>query len=56
MANLTETQLTAADWLHTNWSTAICGGPLTRQLRVMYGLNFVQAVAVIAEVRRRLAP
>lgn len=43
----------AADWLATNWESAISGAPLTAQLRERYGLAFADAVKVIAEAKRR---
>jgi hypothetical protein len=53
MAELSETQVIAADWLASNWESAVQGAPFTAQLRERYGLEFSEAVKVIAEARRR---
>jgi hypothetical protein len=45
----------ATIWLATNWDSAVIGAPLTVQLRERYGLEFSEAVKVIAEARRRRA-
>ncbi len=45
----------AADWLSENWASAVNGKPLTVTLRERYDMTFQQAIAVLAEVRRRRA-
>jgi hypothetical protein len=51
--SITEAIETAAEWLATNWESAVTGAPLTLQLRKRFGLPFADAVRAIAEAKRR---
>jgi hypothetical protein len=53
-APLTPEQLTAADWLTSNWDSAMVGAALTIQLRERFGIQRAEAFKVIGEARRRL--
>jgi hypothetical protein len=53
MATAPSTIDIAADWLATNWESAVNGASLITQLRERYGLSLTDAVKVIAEAKRR---
>ncbi|MCW5720015.1 MAG: hypothetical protein KIS86_02625 [Devosia sp.] len=52
MATEPSTIGTAAEWLATNWESAVIGAALTAQLRERFGLEFSEAVKAIAEAKR----
>ena len=54
MTTLTGAESRAADWLTTNWDSAVSGVALTIQLRERFGIQRAQAFKVIGEARRRL--
>jgi hypothetical protein len=53
-APLTHDQISAADWLASNWESAVAGAALTIQLRERFGIQRAEAFKVIGEARRRL--
>lgn len=55
MAAAPSTIDSAADWLATNWESAVNSASLITQLRDRYGLGLTDAVKVIAEAKRRRA-
>lgn len=51
---LTPEQVSAADWLESNWESVVRAAALTARLRERFGIEHVDAFKVIGEGRQRL--